>query len=125
MQASAHPDIRWSVLFKWSERLVVDNATNDCFTYARHVWLLNGEKTSQFLSSSSHQRTARRRFLGASLDMVRTFLAEWLLSSNEEIVNWTPSLPRNCFEFTLSDYLFSRRDELFRDVDLVRRFFWE
>ena len=35
------------------------------FTYARHVWLLNGDKISQ-LSSSSHRHTARRRFLGAS-----------------------------------------------------------
>ena len=57
--------------------------------------------------------------------MVRTFLAEWLLSSNEEIVNWTTGLPRNCFELTLSDYLSSCRDELFLDVDLVRRFVWE
>ena len=79
-------------------------------------------KYRNFLSSSSHQHTARPRFLGASLDMLRTFLAEWLLSSNEEIVDWTPSLLRNCFEFNLSDYLFSQRDELFLDVDLVRRF---
>ena len=48
LQVSTHADIRLSTLFKWSDRLVVENATNDCFTYARHAWLLNCEKYRNF-----------------------------------------------------------------------------
>ena len=89
LQASAHCDIDASMCIHAYLQLESKPEAVNLFDYWSNI------------AQGALERHPGPWFLGAVVETVRTFLAQWVTASAQE-ANWEPAIPDECFEFDLS-----------------------